>query len=207
MQLLRESGDLAEAAKAKAAEALLKLECPYSKDQTAKEDHKAVKNNVRDCYIWRSTGWLLGMDLETATMNLVWEDTASRLSGRREDRDILSSQLTNSFKRTKENLLKYLLQTLPYPKPRHKDGDGYVFVHPAGPPNQAIHAGALGRLKVIHAENQESMKLLCELEDAFAAELKLLQNPPPPPPPPPTPPPPPLLAGATPRPPTRHGER
>ena len=78
----------------------------------------------------------------------------------------------------------------------------YVFVHPAVPPNQAIHAGALGRLKVIHAENQVSVKLLCELEDAFAAKLKLLQNPPPPPPPPPTPPPPPLLAGATPRPPT-----
>ena len=143
------------------------------------------------------------MDLETTTTNLVWEDTAARLdTNQRSDREILSSQLTNSFKRTKENLLKNLLQTLPYPikKPGHKDGT--QLQQPAGPPNQAIHAGALGRLKQLHHEHHESVKLLCEVEEAFAAELKLLQNPDPPPPPPTPPPPPPLLAGATPPPPT-----
>ena len=100
-------------------------------------------------------------------MDLVWKDTAAPMWGRREDKDILSSQLTNSFKRTKENLLKYLLQTLPHPKTRHKDDDGVV--HPAVPPNQALHAGALAQLKDMHGKDQVSMQLLCLLGESFAA--------------------------------------
>ena len=125
MQLLRESDDLAEAAKAKAAEALLTLECPYSHEGREKDQHKAVKNNVRDWYMWRSIGLLGGMDLDTSTMYLVWEDTAARLdTNSKDDRAILISNLTNGFKRTKENLLRHLLQTLPYPIRIPKDKDG-----------------------------------------------------------------------------------
>ena len=76
MHLLRESDDLAEAAKAKAAEALLMIDAKPS-DEKLKEQHKAVKNNLRNCYTWRSAGCFLDMDLGAETMEKVWKDTAT----------------------------------------------------------------------------------------------------------------------------------
>ena len=194
--LLRESDDLAEAARSKAAEALLVL-CVVPSDPSLKEQHKLIKNHLRDVYAWRYAGQLLGMDLGSTTMDKVWRDTAEQMTWTIDDRrGVFSSQMTNAWKRLREGMLKNLLQVLPHPKTKHKQDDDGV-VHPALPANQALHAGSLAQLKDMHEKHQPSLNLIGLLGESFAAELKELQTtlPPPPPPPPlplqvaPTPPP------------------